>query len=188
MPFRTEKELFETALNSSYFQQLGNPAVFLVEPQGLFGIPDLVIAKVKHSKAKKRVLVRKTMAFEMKLHNWKRALIQAFRYQAFATMSFVVLDDAYIQRATKNIEKFRIANIGLLSINKDGVVISHYLPQPNEPYSVQLRITFNHLVLASAEPRCPENSDGISAVVGSSLGVRASTRGIGSAADTAGAV
>lgn len=158
MSFRTEKDLFETALNSSYFQQLVNQAVFLIEPQGLFGVPDLVVAHIKLSKAKERVRVQKTMAFEMKLHNWKRALVQAFRYQAFATMSFVVLDDAYIQRATKHLEKFQIANIGLLSINKQGVVISHYFPRPNEPYSVQLRVTFNHMLLASAELRCPESA------------------------------
>jgi hypothetical protein len=147
MSFKTEKELFETALRSSYVQTLlgsYTQSLYLIEPRGLFGIPDLVIAGVDGSGSEHKFL--RSFAFEMKLSNWTRALIQAFRYRAFATTSYVVLDQRYVPRALRNLQRFATANVGLLSVDTSANVVVHYQPQPNTPYSVQLEYAFQEMV------------------------------------------
>lgn len=143
MGFKTEKELFDMALTSNPIQHLTNlytNTTCLVEPTGLFGIPDLVIASYDFSTNNKRPIL--AFAFEMKLSNWKRALAQAFRYRAFAEVSFVVMDSKYINRALRQIEKFQIANIGLLSIDLDGNLHIHHQPSHDIPFCEQTRSNF----------------------------------------------
>ena len=143
MGFKTEKELFDAALTSNPIQHLTNlytNTTCLVEPTGLFGIPDLVIASYDFSTDSRRPIM--AVAFEMKLSNWKRALAQAFRYRAFAEVSFVVLDSKYINRALKQIEKFQTANIGLLSIDLDGNLNIHHQPSHDIPFCEQTRSNF----------------------------------------------
>jgi hypothetical protein len=82
----------------------------------------------------------------MKLSNWKRALAQAFRYRAFAEISFVVLDSKYINRALKQINKFQTANIGLLSIDLDGNLHIHHQPSHDIPFCEQTRSNFEKKV------------------------------------------
>lgn len=138
MPFRSEKELFNAAVASSFFQDL-QPDYTFIEPKGLFGIPDLVY--VSFAKSCMQTPKAISYAFEMKLSNWQRALMQAFRYKAFATMSFVVMDYAYVGRALRNIGQFRSSNIGLISVERFGSVNMHYMPEIDEPYSPQLEST-----------------------------------------------
>lgn len=147
MGFKTEQELFDTAFRSIYVQDLlksYSQSIYLVEPRGLFGIPDLVIAGL--SSSDKEAISLRTFAFEMKLSNWTRALVQAFRYRAFATMSYVVLDHRYISRALQNIQRFITANIGLLSIDTLANVTLHHQPFPDIPYSQQLEATFQKMI------------------------------------------
>lgn len=148
MGFKTEKELFDTALTSNPIQHLTNlysNTACLVEPTGLFGIPDLVIASYDFSTDSKRPII--AFAFEMKLSNWKRALAQAFRYRAFAEVSFVILDSKYINRALKQIEKFQTANIGLLSIDLEGNLHIHHQPSHDIPFCEQTRSNFEKKIV-----------------------------------------
>lgn len=144
--FATEKELFDTALQSSFIRNFHisyRLSTYMVEPRGLFGVPDLVIARV-NDHLQTRTL--QTFAFEMKLSNWTRAIVQAFRYRAFAMMSYVVLDHAFIARALRNINRFHAANIGLLSIERSGSVLVHHQPDSRQPYSPQLESTFQVMI------------------------------------------
>lgn len=53
-------------------------------------------------------------AFELKLHNWKRAAFQTLRYQTFATHTFVVFPIDKLQVLTKNLPCFQKLGMGVL--------------------------------------------------------------------------
>jgi hypothetical protein len=147
MGFKSEKELFSTAMASSPIQHLANmfdKTAVLVEPTGLFGIPDLVIASLDSSLDEQPIIA---FAFEMKLSNWKRALMQAFRYRAFAETAYVLLDRKHIAPALKQIEKFERANIGLLSIDLSGTLIIHHQPINDVPFCERTRAHFEKIVV-----------------------------------------
>lgn len=83
------------------------------------------------------------IAIEAKLKNWKKALSQATRYKRFSDYSFVLLDSTYASSALKNIELFRLQNIGLITLDNDQLTVHHlpaaknikkdeYLPRINE--------------------------------------------------------
>lgn len=91
---------------------------------------------------------KKSIAFEMKLKNWKRALMQAYRYKWFADYAFVVLDDFYVTPALKNINLFKLYNVGLVSINKTEVY-RHYNPPKAKPIDQNMRILLSETVLFS---------------------------------------
>lgn len=133
MSFRYEKDLVEAVLNSECFwkeiKAHDYKSQYKLEVDGLFGIPDLVVLQNK-----KNGRIR-SLAFEMKLSNWKRALIQAYRYRAFAERTFVVLDHSKISPAKKHIEKFKKSKVGLISVDNAGNIVIHYFPNKEKPYS-----------------------------------------------------
>ncbi len=144
MGFNSEKQLFQTAVESIEFQHLANlypNTTSLIEPTGLFGIPDLVIASLGLSCSDV-----KAFAFEMKLSNWRRALVQAFRYRSFAEMSFVVMDHKHIKPALACLGRFEKAHIGLLSFDTEGKLFVHYQPSENKPYCDRTRADFEQLL------------------------------------------
>jgi hypothetical protein len=107
------------------------------ELQGLVGVPDKFLVLWKSTCSGNRVI--RTIAFEIKRDNWRRALVQAYRYLAFADYSFVVMDAAFVHRPITAIDQFKRANIGLLSVSKTGEVEWHYTPRLSRPYSDSAR-------------------------------------------------
>lgn len=79
--------------------------------------------------------VTTSIAIELKLQNWKRALEQASMGRSFAEYRYVLIDNAKIKAPRCNIDKFKDYNVGLLSIDSDGVIYSHYEPNRAAPYS-----------------------------------------------------
>ena len=139
--FQTESELTEVVLASpDFLSALGHTDWTRWQRQeldGLFGVPDLVVAFVKRS-VQGRELIR-TYAFEMKRSKWKRALIQAYKYAAFAHYSYVVMDAYYVHRALARLDEFVRSDIGLVSVSESGQVEWHYHPRYRLPYSDSLR-------------------------------------------------
>lgn len=107
------------------------------ELTGLFGIPDHVAIFWKRDILGRRI--QRTFSFEMKKNNWRRALVQAYRYASFSEYSFVVLDHYYVHRALAHLDEFQNANIGLISISVDGEVFWHVRPRYRAPYSRHMR-------------------------------------------------
>ena len=140
MPFKTEKQLFDTVYASSFLYKLVDFTTYTtyvcVEPKGLFGIPDIVL--VNKNDSFQSVSISRSFAFELKLSNWKRAIIQAYRYKAFANHSYVVIDENHVGPAISHIDDFRRANIGLLSVDDQGNMRNHFQPNSDEPYSPEL--------------------------------------------------
>lgn len=89
----------------------------------------------------------KSIAIEAKLRNWKRALMQAYRYKWFADYSYVVLDHTYIRPAIQNIELFKKYNVGLISISSDGFFEKHYTPKKEKPIDVRMQILLSETLL-----------------------------------------
>ena len=134
MSFASENELRNTMICNGYFNNFvekDNELIISLETKGLFGIPDVLIVKTKDNKYSKK----EAIAFELKLKNWNRALVQAFKYRAFADLSYVVLDEKHANPAKNNINRFVKANIGLLTIDKKGHIRTLYNPSPEKPYS-----------------------------------------------------
>jgi hypothetical protein len=136
MAFKSEAALkdkiVETGFLQSFIEDKKNTSYVIYEPKGLFGIPDVMLVHIESTNGK---IEKEAIAFELKLRKWKRALVQAYKYRAFAEISYVILDDSYINPALKNIGLFISANIGLLSIDETGEVKSHFEPTAELPYS-----------------------------------------------------
>ncbi len=141
MVFNTEKEMVETIKKSKCLFDLmisGN-CIMKQEVSGFLGVPDIVYVKKNR---KEQV----SYAYEAKLSNWSRALIQALRYKAFVNKSFVILDHDRIQPALSNTDKFCKANVGLISIEETGKIHCHYNPYFEDPYSPYLVEKFNSTI------------------------------------------
>ncbi|GIQ71497.1 hypothetical protein DUZ99_15605 [Xylanibacillus composti] len=72
-------------------------------------------------------------AYEVKLSNWKRALYQASQYKGFSNYSYVVMPAKHINPAVKNIEAFRINNVGLIQVEESGSQKVLYKPTKIKP-------------------------------------------------------
>ena len=144
-PFVSERQLYRAVVRSRYFRKIKfqlKPIV-LKEPQGLSGIPDLMLALLNRKDMSTAV-----MAIELKLSNWRRALFQAFRYRSFAEISIVVLDHARVAPALRNIDRFQNANIGLMSIDRPGKIYIHFRPTSETPYTVFLSTSIKSYLAA----------------------------------------
>ncbi|QNO14156.1 hypothetical protein HYG86_04910 [Alkalicella caledoniensis] len=101
----------------------GNANVnYIMEPKGLFGIPDIVIYNGK------------VVSIEYKLKNWKQAIKQAYRYQSFSCETYVVLDMDHVKSAKKNIDIFKKFNIGLGAVDNEKIEF-FYKPSEREPFN-----------------------------------------------------
>jgi len=161
MPFKTEEQLFEKAITSPFLQNMVETLIYptyaYVEPKGLFGIPDLVIVNVEYKSGQATII--RSFAFEMKLSNWKRAITQAYRYRAFANLSFVVIDRYFLKPALENIGDFVKSNIGLISIDRSGFLNLHYTPKFEEPYSYELEVKFQRMILGENDGKVSYSPD-----------------------------
>jgi len=65
------------------------------------------------------------VAIEAKLRDWRRALVQAYRYLQFSTEAWVVLDYAAAASAIKEEGLFRSCGVGLASFSASGELHIH---------------------------------------------------------------
>lgn len=65
------------------------------------------------------------VAIEAKLRDWRRALVQAYRYLQFSTESWVLLDHARAASAVKERAMFESCGIGLASFSTAGELHIH---------------------------------------------------------------
>ena len=82
-------------------------------------------------------IVKRIIAFEAKLHDWKRAISQAYRYQRYANQAWVVLDASRAKGATRATEQFRRLNVGLKVLSRTGhskTLVSPRFRSPKSPY------------------------------------------------------
>ena len=73
-------------------------------------------------------------AFELKISDWRRAMMQAHRYRYFANSSIVVLHSDKLKNALKYLDTFKKINVGLWAFNpKTDKIVTCYTPRPRNP-------------------------------------------------------
>lgn len=125
--FITEEKMVQTCLENlnNIFEYVDKSKNVILEPNGLFGIPDIMIN------------TNEIISIEAKLKNWKRALRQAYRYKSFSEESYVFMDESYIGSPLKNIDEFKKYNIGLCGVTEKGINL-YYKPIDTKPFSDEL--------------------------------------------------
>tara|TARA_R100000935_G_C2826257_1_gene162464 strand:- start:952 stop:1617 length:666 start_codon:yes stop_codon:yes gene_type:complete len=89
-------------------------------------------------------------AIEAKLKDWKRALKQAYRYKWFAEFAFVVLDEHNSSSALKNLLYFEKYNVGLATINRNGVLKRLHNPKRDVPFDKKMQMLFSEKFIFSS--------------------------------------
>lgn len=127
--FKSEKQL-STCFKKIFVDKIKEDNIlFYSEFKGLFGVPDYLIVE------KSQDSIVNIIAIELKLKNWRQALKQAFKYRTFSNLSFVVLDEGYLDRALNHLDEFKKFNVGLVSINKYKAIKVYFLPESKTPFS-----------------------------------------------------
>ena len=111
------------------------------------GIRQNEVKKSFELNTKYKLPFKKSIAFEAKLSNWKRAITQAYRYKWFADYSYVVLDEAHANQAINNLSQFEKYNVGLLTISVEGNVKTYYRPKRQLPIDPVMQMMFSEKIL-----------------------------------------
>ena len=138
MCYATEQMMskdFESLLRS----QIGR--TYYKELQGLFGVPDYVCFEKNNNGIS-------IVSFELKLTDWRTAMIQAFRYRSFSNKVYVVMPEDTVLRAVAHSEQFDQYGIGLASFASGRFTVL-VKAKKTEPYSLDLRTKVNQRVKRS---------------------------------------
>jgi hypothetical protein len=105
-----------------------------------YGIPDLITfgwstqqnqSTALSLEALRQKLQRQQLtAFELKLRDWRKGLVQAYRYRYFCDLSIVVIPNDVTQRASQRLELFASLDVGLWSFAPDTDLITKYFTPP----------------------------------------------------------
>lgn len=79
------------------------------------------------------------IAVEAKISDWQRVLVQAYRNLQFADESWVVLDHAFARPAIAQLERFRLAGVGLATIKREQGLLIHHTAGTQGPMSLAKR-------------------------------------------------
>jgi hypothetical protein len=94
-------------------------------------------------------IVKRIIAVEAKLTDWKRAISQACRYQRFANQTWVILDASRAKGAISARDHFQRLNVGLKVITPLGIVRTYVRPRIRMPKSPFHFWEANGLIAAS---------------------------------------
>ena len=149
MEFLRESDLVETAVQHlplrRWLRVPESASLFQArEVKGFFGVPDFVAAVVPSDPG--TVATTPSIAFEMKLSDWRRGLIQAFRYRTFARVVYLVLDASRVGPALRNSERFERSNVGLVGLDAKGTLTVYHEPDDEEPFCPQMAERFMRAV------------------------------------------
>jgi hypothetical protein len=76
------------------------------------------------------------IAVEAKISNWQHVLVQAYRNLQFADESWVVLDHTHIRPAVAQLERFKVAGVGLASVDRTRGLFIHLCATSAGPVSL----------------------------------------------------
>lgn len=143
--FKSEKQL-SICFKKIFIDKIKEENIlYYSEFKGMFGVPDyLVIERSNKS-------IMHIIAFELKLKNWRQALKQAFRYRTFSNLSFVILDEKYVELALNHIDEFIKFNVGLASINKNNGIKVFHLPKRKAPFSISYVMNLENKIINASD-------------------------------------
>lgn len=88
------------------------------------------------------------LAFELKIHDWRKAIEQAFRYSYFADIAIVVLPPKAAEKAKLHIGLFHSRKIGLWAFDqKTGIITKVFTPETDGARSSQAKAKALNLIL-----------------------------------------
>lgn len=132
-----EEDLFAIAFSGAYDRQFRtihkgttklNRAMAREVPVNGFGIADLVAVSWGEDAAP---TVR---AFELKLSDWRRGLMQAHRYRFFADVAVLVVPASKIAIIDRFMRTFKALNVGLWGFDDaTGIISQTFTPRPRRP-------------------------------------------------------
>lgn len=104
------------------------------------GIPDLLALSWSHNRTRQvspcldlEKLNPTVRAFEFKLSDWRKGLMQAHRYKYFSHASILVLPNHKIKSLESRIDIFRTLRVGLWGFSPDtGAITCSYTPRPTK--------------------------------------------------------
>lgn len=113
-----------------------------------FGIADMVSISWSLNRTRKKSLYTTDeflnifsptiRAFEIKLNNWRKGMMQAHRYRYFTNASVLVLPIDRNTNALEHIETFRKIHVGLWSFDiVSKRILTHYTPRPSSGLEVK---------------------------------------------------
>ena len=92
--------------------------------------PPVTLSSVAFSSPAKPVIC----AFEVKLRDWRKALMQASRYRFFAHVAAVVMPEDACGAALKFLDTFHLLKVGLWTFDaKSRRITTHFTPLPAPP-------------------------------------------------------
>jgi hypothetical protein len=111
-----------------------------------YGIADILILSWNTAGGGGRALTLEKMrrerltAFELKLTNWRTALMQAYRYRYFCDRAIVVLPRSAAKSAATHMDQFRRLGIGLWSFDPPlNVIRKYHTPRSARPKNPSAR-------------------------------------------------
>jgi len=106
-----------------------------------YGIPDLIwiswhsdlnsadATALSYEALRRRLAKRRLSAFEIKVSDWRKALLQAQRYRYFADRSLVVVPILVAQKAKEYLDVFKRSRVGLWGVDvKSSRIVKYYTP------------------------------------------------------------
>lgn len=91
-------------------------------------------------------------AFELKLADWRRAIMQANRYRFFSNASIVVLPADKCAAPLEYLYTFRTIGVGLWGFDIDSNrIISHFTPRPSAPIDIRYKCRAVKLVACASK-------------------------------------
>lgn len=116
------------------FDKVSNSNVIAIRefPVPGSGIADFVVIK-KNEQKKTNKLKTIVQAFEFKLKDWRRGLMQAHRYKYFSNSSILVIPAHKIKSAQKSLDLFKKLGVGLWAFNiSSGAITKKFTPRPKK--------------------------------------------------------
>lgn len=96
------------------------------------GIADLVVVK-EHDCVKINQPKTTVQAFEFKIKDWRKGLMQAHRYKYFSNSSILVVPSHTVKSAEKSIDLFKQLGVGLWAFNVSSLTVTkRFTPRPKK--------------------------------------------------------
>jgi hypothetical protein len=87
------------------------------------------------------------IAFEAKISDWRKGLMQASRYRYFANLSILLLPPSVAEVAARFLPTFRSVNVGLWEFDAStGKLHKHFTPRKRKPLNAKVRNKAIHLI------------------------------------------
>lgn len=94
---------------------------------------DLSVSLIRETcpELNKANVIKRSVAIEAKVRDWRKGLKQATRYKSFADRSYLAVYDSHIATPLEFIEVFQALNIGLIGVTDKAITV-YFDPQINQ--------------------------------------------------------